>query len=117
MYSMDVWFPTAMNSYLAKTVAKTNEKQPEKTMRTAELPALAKSIRPTQDALIVELDGQTVVIAWERCSPLLAAAGYAERSRAVLSPSGYGSHWPLLDEDLAVGPLIAGSELPPVANA
>ena len=23
-----------------------------------------------------------------------------------LSPAGYGIHWPLVDEDLAVGPLI-----------
>jgi hypothetical protein len=29
-----------------------------------------------------------------------------ERSRAELSPSGYGINWPLLDEDLAVGPLL-----------
>jgi hypothetical protein len=92
-----------MNSHLAKTVGKTNEKQPEKTMRTAELPVRAKSIRPTPDSLIVELDGHTVAIAWERCSPLLAAAGY-------------GIHWPLLDEDLAIGPLIAGSEPATLAN-
>jgi hypothetical protein len=23
-----------------------------------------------------------------------------------MSPSGYGIHWPLLDEDLAIGPLL-----------
>jgi hypothetical protein len=29
-----------------------------------------------------------------------------ERNRAELSPSGCGIHWPLIDEDLAVGPLL-----------
>jgi hypothetical protein len=29
-----------------------------------------------------------------------------ERSRAELSPSGNGIHWPLVDEDLAAGPLL-----------
>jgi hypothetical protein len=29
-----------------------------------------------------------------------------ERNKAQLSPSGYRIHWPLIDEDLAVGPLI-----------
>jgi hypothetical protein len=36
----------------------------------------------------------------------LARASWLERSRAERSPSGYGIHWPLLDEDLAVGPLL-----------
>lgn len=45
-------------------------------------------------------------IPWERCSPKLAQANVLERSRAELSPSGYGIHWPLLDEDLSVAALI-----------
>ena len=78
-------------------------------MRTAARQILAKSIRTTQDALVVELDDRTAVIPWEECSSRLAAAGSAERAIAELSPSGYGIHWPLLDEDLAVGPLVAGN--------
>src|SRR5438445_5354778 len=34
---------------------------------------------------------------WERCSERLASASLIERSRAELSPSGYGIHWPLMD--------------------
>ena len=30
--------------------------------------------------------------------------------QAELSPSGYGIHWPLIDEDLAVGPLLRTAE-------
>ena len=48
----------------------------------------------------------TVSISWEQCSGRLALASPLERSRAILSPSGYGIHWPLIDEDLAVGPLV-----------
>ena len=76
-------------------------------MKTAAKKILAKSIRTTREALILELDGGTVVIPWTECSPRLASAADAERARAELSPSGYGIHWPLLDEDLAVGPLVA----------
>ncbi|MBZ5586599.1 MAG: DUF2442 domain-containing protein [Acidobacteriia bacterium] len=32
-----------------------------------------------------------------------------ERSRMELSPSGYGIHWQLIDEDLAVAPLLASA--------
>jgi hypothetical protein len=77
-------------------------------MKTATDPILAKAIRTTRDALVVELDDAVAVIPWPECSLTLATAGDAERAIAELSPSGYGIHWPLLDEDLAIGPLVAG---------
>ena len=67
---------------------------------------LAKAIETTPDALILILESGPVSIPWERCSRRLARASMIERSRAQLSPSGYGIHWPLIDEDLAVGPLL-----------
>jgi len=67
---------------------------------------LAKSIEPTPDALVITTDDGVYRIPWDRCSQALARAGWQERSRAELTPSGYGIHWPLLDEDLAVGPLL-----------
>jgi hypothetical protein len=76
-------------------------------------PIFAKSTRTTHEALIVELDGHTVAIPWTECSSRLASAGDTERAIAELSPSGYGIHWPLLDEDLAVGPLVAGHGFEP----
>lgn len=69
-------------------------------------PILARAIRPTSAALLIELDDRTVSIPWDRCSTRLANADEAQRLRAELSPSGYGIHWPLLDEDLAIGPLV-----------
>jgi hypothetical protein len=63
-------------------------------------------IAPTPDALTITTGSGTYSIPWEQCSPTLARANGFERSRAELSPSGYGIHWPLLDEDLAIGPLL-----------
>jgi hypothetical protein len=69
-------------------------------------PVLAKAIETTPEALILIMESGPVSIQWEKCSKLLAYASAIDRNRAVLSPSGYGIHWPLLDEDLAVGPLL-----------
>ena len=72
-------------------------------------PVLAKAIETTPDALIVIVESGSVSIPWEKCSERLAHASLLERNRAELSPSGYGIHWPLLGEDLAVGPLVAAT--------
>ena len=70
-------------------------------------PILAKAIETTPTALVLILqEGSTISIPWERCSDRLAHASPAERDRAILSPSGYGINWPLIDEDLAIGPLL-----------
>jgi hypothetical protein len=74
-------------------------------------PVLAKAIVTTREALIVTLESGSVSIPWEKCSERLAHASQAERERAELSPSGYGIHWPLIDEDLAVGPLVRSGRL------
>jgi hypothetical protein len=78
----------------------------EEIVQSKTQPVLAKAIETTPDALVVILEGESVSIPWERCSERLARASLNERSLAVLSPSGYGIHWPLIDEDLAVGPLL-----------
>jgi hypothetical protein len=70
---------------------------------------LAKAIETTPEALILILESGPVSIPWENCSERLARASFVERTRAALSPSGYGIHWPLIDEDLAVGPLLLAS--------
>jgi hypothetical protein len=69
-------------------------------------PLLASQIQVTDTHLVLVTPEGRFEIPWQRCSARLASASPAERSRAELSPSGYGIHWPLLDEDLAVGPLI-----------
>ena len=51
------------------------------------------------------------------CSPRLAQASCLERRRIEVSPSGYGLRWPLLDEDVAIEPLIARVEEVPAKTA
>lgn len=77
-------------------------------MQSETKPILAKAIETTSEVLVVITETGSVSIPWEKCSERLARASLLERSRAELSPSGYGIHWPLIDEDLAVGPLIRG---------
>ena len=73
-------------------------------------PVLASSVGATEQGLLVEVAGVWHDIPWRRCSSALAAATNDQRRHLELSPSGYGIHWPLLDEDLAVGPLVAISD-------
>ncbi len=75
-------------------------------MQTKTRPILATAVRTTPEQLIVVTESGSVSIPWEKCSERLARASQVERNRALLSPSGYGIHWPLIDEDLAVGPLL-----------
>jgi hypothetical protein len=70
-------------------------------------PVTARRIVAEADVLEFELaDGEIVRVPWERCSAILAAASPVQRSKAELSPSGYGIHWPLLDEDLSIRGLL-----------
>ncbi len=63
-------------------------------------------IQAGDDALYLRVDGQVVQIAWIDCSASLADASAIEREIIEVAPSGYGLHWPLLDEDLALAPLL-----------
>jgi hypothetical protein len=69
-------------------------------------PILAKAIETSPDALTIVTEAGSVSIPWPKCSKRLAEATEPERRRAEMSPSGYGIHWPMIDEDLAVGPLL-----------
>ncbi len=42
----------------------------------------------------------------DQLSEALKNATELERSIFKISPSGYGIHWPLIDEDIAIGKLI-----------
>ena len=65
-------------------------------------------IAVTDDTLSVDLeDGRTVAvpIGWY---PRLAHGTNSERSNFEISGSGYGVHWPDLDEDIGVEGLLLG---------
>jgi hypothetical protein len=78
----------------------------EKIVQIKTSPLLARAIETTDEALILIMETTSIAIPWEHCSERLAHASALERGQAELSPSGYGIHWRLLDEDLAVGPLL-----------
>lgn len=62
------------------------------------------------DYLVLTVDGARYRIPWQACSPRLAVARPHERAVIDVAPSGYGLHWPLVDEDLALRPLLALAE-------
>ncbi|MFZ0132794.1 MAG: DUF2442 domain-containing protein [Desulfobacterales bacterium] len=39
-------------------------------------------------------------------SPLLEKASEEQKNNFEISPSGYGIHWPLLDEDISIDSLL-----------
>ena len=68
------------------------------------------SVVAEADHLVLTVGGGYYRIPWQSCSPRLAVAQPHERSVIEVAPSGYGLHWPLVDEDLALRPLLAVAE-------
>jgi hypothetical protein len=60
--------------------------------------------------LYLTVDGQSYRIYWKDCSPRLDQAMHRQRLVVEVSPSGYGLHWPLIDKDLAITPLLQRAE-------
>lgn len=56
--------------------------------------------------MLLSVDGREFEVDIARHSRKLAEASPAERGNFVVSPSGYGIHWPNLDEDLSIDGLI-----------
>jgi hypothetical protein len=56
--------------------------------------------------MIITVDGQTFRLPIAETSQRLANASETERKIYQVSPSGYGIHWPTLDEDLSIDGLL-----------
>ncbi|ACU91555.1 DUF2442 domain-containing protein [Desulfomicrobium baculatum] len=69
-------------------------------------------IRFETDNLLLRIDGEHKKFALKAISPLLANASPRERDTFEVSPSGYGIHWPLLDEDLSIDALLGIVDAP-----
>lgn len=69
-----------------------------------------QSVDADETHLYLVIDDNAYRIRWEKCSPKLARASLAQRKRVDLAPSGYGIHWPEIDEDLAITPLLKHAE-------
>jgi hypothetical protein len=64
------------------------------------------SVTFTRARMLLTVDGQPYSLALADVSERLAQAAEFEREQYEVSPSGYGIHWPLLDEDLTVDGLL-----------
>jgi len=56
--------------------------------------------------LIIKVDNSVLKVKISEASTKLANASEIERNDFKISPSGYGIHWRLLDEDLSINGLI-----------
>ena len=57
-------------------------------------------------SLKLTIDGYTHLIDLAKQSNKLATATPDQLKDFIIAPSGYGIHWPQLDEDLAIDPMI-----------
>ena len=58
------------------------------------------------DYMILTIDGQTRTFKVSEISSALQNASEQEKNLFEISPSGYGIHWPLLDEDISIDGLL-----------
>lgn len=65
-----------------------------------------KEIKFIGDVLEATIDGTPKRFKLKDVSPLLARATEIERNTFEITPSGYGLHWPLLDEDISIDGLL-----------
>lgn len=54
----------------------------------------------------IDLYGKHITVLLDMISPKLKSADAVQRSFYKISPSGYGIHWPLIDEDLSVAAIL-----------
>lgn len=64
------------------------------------------SITFDKDFMYLHMGGETIAVELASVSNKLKNADDIQRSLYRISPSGYGIHWPLIDEDLSVELLL-----------
>lgn len=65
-----------------------------------------KDIHFSGDSVVLTIDGDVKKYRLKDFSSLLEHASESERNTYEISPSGYGIHWPLIDEDIAIDGLL-----------
>ena len=59
-----------------------------------------------KDMISLKVDGKLIRILLDKISLKLKRANEMQRNFYKISPSGYGIHWPLIDEDLSINAMI-----------
>lgn len=71
-----------------------------------------QSVAFTDSEMVLTVDGVTHRFELKTVSQRLFQATQTERERCEISPSGYGIHWPLIDEDLSIDGLLGITHKP-----
>jgi len=71
-----------------------------------------KTLQFNREKLEIEIDDQNHEFKLVDISEKLAKASDIERNKYEISPSGYGIHWPLIDEDLSIDGLLEITHAP-----
>ena len=67
-----------------------------------------KNLSFNNGSMYVVIDGKFYTFDLKKISKRLLKAPLSQRGKFEVSPSGYGIHWPSLDEDLSVDGLLDG---------
>lgn len=59
-----------------------------------------------RETMRLKIDGKLIAISLDKISSKLKGANDFQRQFFKVSPSGYGIHWPLLDEDLSIDAIL-----------
>ena len=70
----------------------------------------------TDDHLFLRVDGHEYEFLLMNISQKLLHASETERNHYRIMASGYGIHWPLLDEDLSIDGLLGITHKPPICK-
>jgi hypothetical protein len=65
-----------------------------------------KKIEFKENKMYIKVDGKEYVFQIEKVSKKLFNASDIAKNKFEISPSGYGIHWPLLDEDISIDGLM-----------
>lgn len=65
-----------------------------------------KNLQFSGDYMILTIDNEEKKFLMRDISPILANSSVKEKNNYEVSSSGYGIHWPLIDEDISIDGLL-----------
>ncbi len=75
-----------------------------------------KNIRFDEEKLYLNIDGKEYSFPFESISEKLSKSSKEEREQYIISPSGYGIHWDIIDEDLSIDGLLGIKHKPKIVQ-
>ena len=72
-----------------------------------------KNLSFTETTMKITIDGKKYEFDLNKLSPRLKSSTLLDRQNYEISPSGYGIHWPTIDEDISIDGLLGIVHRPP----